>query len=398
MSDLFGPSPGDAVFDHMVDVRRAVHQRPELAFEEHFTTSLIRDHMASLGISESLRTTETGGIFAMDGGRPGHTVVLRADIDALPVQEPTTRSSHSQVEGRMHACGHDIHVGSLLGAASVLASRREDLPGRYIFLFQPGEEALCGGKAMIEGGALTVMDGARLIGFHVTSVMPTGMLALRAGISMSEAHSLQITLRGPGGHGAIPSATGDVIRATASLVGRLSSVVEGLSYEGSDCVCSAGTLRAGTAVNVVPTSAVVTGTLRTFTDAQREDAIGRLGALCAEIGSEFGVSVDLELPEHTPAVVNDAAMVDLVEAEAKELLGGGDQAVVRMPPASPSDDVSEFLNHLPGCYFFVGGAAADGSSGTHHSPSFYVEDDALRVGASVLVRGALALAGGTQST
>ena len=390
-NDLFGLSPGDGVFDQMVDLRRAVHRRPELAFEEHATTALIRDHMASLGIDEALRVTETGGIFAMDGGRPGRTVVLRGDIDALPVHEPsTTRSWGSEVEGLMHACGHDVHVGSVLGAASVLASRREDLPGRYIFLFQPGEEALCGGRAMVEGGALRVMEGARLVGFHVTSVIPTGMVAVRAGITMSEAHSLRITLRGPGGHGAVPTATGDVIRATASLVRRLGSVVEGLSYEGTDCVCNAGTLRAGTAVNVVPTSAVVTGTLRTFTDAQRVDAVGRLERLCAEVAAEQGVSVDLELPEHTPAVVNDPAAVDLVEAEAKVVLG--DPAVLRMPPASPSDDVSEFLNHLPGCYFFVGGAAADGSSGMHHSPSFYVEDESLRVGASVLVRGALALA------
>jgi amidohydrolase len=389
-NELFGTSPADAVFDQMVELRRAIHRRPELAFEEHFTTALIRDHMASLGVEEALRTTETGGIFAFDGGRPGHTVVVRGDIDALPVQEPAARPCISEVEGLMHACGHDIHVGSVLGAASVLASRREELPGRYIFLFQPGEEALCGGKAMVEAGALTAMEGARLVGFHVTSVIPTGMVALRAGITMSEAHSLRITLRGPGGHGAVPSATGDVIRATAELVGRLGSVVEGLSYEGTDCVCSAGTLHSGTAVNVVPTSAVVTGTLRTFTDAQRVDALGRLEGLCAHVAAEFGVEVELALPEHTPAVVNDAAMVDLVEAEAKAVLG--DASVVRMPPASPSDDVSEFLRHLPGCYFFVGGAAADGSSGVHHCPSFYVEDDSLRVGANVLVRGALALA------
>jgi amidohydrolase len=374
----------------MVDLRRAVHRRPELAFAEHHTTTVIRDHMAALGISESRRVTETGGIFAFEGGRPGRTVVLRADIDALPVQEDPSRPSHSDVEGLMHACGHDVHVGSLLGAASVLASRREDLPGRYVFLFQPGEEALCGAKAMVEGGALSAMEGGRLIGFHVTSVIPTGLVALRAGVTMSEAHSLRITLRGPGGHGAVPTATGDVIRATAELVGRLKTVVEGLAFEGSDCVCSAGTLRAGSAFNVVPTAATVTGTLRTFTDAQRHDAFERLAALCETIAEEQGVEVDLEVPDHTPAVVNDAAVVDLVESEAKVVLGDG--AVVRMPPAAPSDDVSEFLNHLPGCYFFVGGAAADGSSGMHHSPTFSVEDESLRVGASVLARGALALA------
>jgi amidohydrolase len=234
------------------------------------------------------------------------------------------------------------------------------------------------------------MADARLIGFHVTSVIPTGMLALRAGITMSEAHSVRITLHGPGGHAAIPTVLGDVIRATADLVGRLSSVVEGLSYEGSDCVCSAGTLRAGTAVNVVPTTATVTGTLRTFTGDQREEAIFRLRSLCEVIADGWGVSVDLELPEHTPAVVNAVSAVDMVEVEARAVLG--EPSVLRMPPASPSDDVSEFLNHLPGCYFFVGGAAADGSSGAHHSPSFLVEDESLRVGANVLVRGALALA------
>ena len=177
--------------------------------------------MAALGIDEALRVTETGGIFAMDGGRPGRTVVLRADIDALPVQEDEARPVHSEVEGIMHACGHDVHVASLLGAASLLAPRREDLPGRYIFLFQPAEEALCGAKTMVEGGALDVMEGARLVGFHVTSQIPTGLVALREGIAMSEAHSLRITLVGPGGHGAIPTAQGDVIRATAELVERL---------------------------------------------------------------------------------------------------------------------------------------------------------------------------------
>ncbi|HVT42000.1 MAG TPA: M20 family metallopeptidase [Acidimicrobiales bacterium] len=388
--ELFGPSPADTVFDDMVDRRRTLHRRPELAFEEHETTAMIRDHMASLGIAEVLRTTDTGGIFAFDGGKPGRSVVLRGDIDALPVHEDEVRPVHSEIEGLMHACGHDVHVGSMLGAASLLAARREDLPGRYIFLFQPAEEALCGAKRMLERGALTAMEGARLVGFHVTSQVPTGMIALRDGIAMSEAHSLRITLTGPGGHGAQPTAQGDVIRATAELVSRLGEVAAGLRHEETDCVCSAGTVHAGTAPNVVPTSSRVTGTLRTFTEAQREEAVVRLQDLCDQVGDDQGVHVELELPEHTRAVVNDAEATALVEAEASIVLGP-DQ-VFRMPPVSPSDDVSEFLRHLPGCYFFVGGGAADGSSGMHHSPTFLVEDEALRSGASILVRSAVALA------
>ncbi|HWE68351.1 MAG TPA: M20 family metallopeptidase [Acidimicrobiales bacterium] len=390
MTDLLGPAPLDAGFDEMVDLRRQVHRQPELAFAEHATTDLIRRHMAALGITELTRVTETGGIFALDGGRPGRSVVLRADIDALPVQEDGSKPFHSEVEGTMHACGHDVHVAALLGVARALGDRRGDLPGRYLFLFQPGEEALCGAKAMVEGGALDLLAGSRLVGFHVTSQLPTGLVALRQGISMSEAHSLRFTLRGPGGHGAIPTAGGDVIKATADLVSRLGLVAEGLTYEGADCICSAGTLRAGTAVNVVPTSATVTGTLRTFTDGQREETFARLRALCAAIGDAHGVTVELQVPERTPAVVNDGTVTDLVEAEAQVLLGAN--RVLRMPPSSPSDDVSEFLNHLPGCYFFVGGAGRDGSSGMHHSPTFSVEDESLRIGAGVVARSAVALA------
>jgi amidohydrolase len=234
------------------------------------------------------------------------------------------------------------------------------------------------------------MEAARLVGFHVTSQLPTGMAALRNGVAMSEAHSLRITLSGPGGHGAMLTAQGDVIRAAADLVSRLAAVADGLSYEGSNCVCSAGTLRGGTADNVVPTSATITGTLRTFTPVQRDEAIARLRALCASVGENIGVAVKLSLPEHTPAVINDRVATELVEAEARAVLG--DEKVHRIPPTQPSDDVSEFLNHLPGCYFFVGGAAADGSSGMHHSPTFSVEDESLRLGASIMVRSAVALA------
>jgi metal-dependent amidase/aminoacylase/carboxypeptidase family protein len=207
---------------------------------------------------------------------------------------------------------------------------------------------------------------------------------------MSEAHSLRMVLTGPGGHGAMPMGKGDVIKATAHLVAQLGTVTEGLSYEGADCVCSAGTLSAGTAVNVVPTRATVTGTLRTFTDGQREDALGRLRALCAGLRDSHGVEVELTVPEQTPAVVNDSAVTDVVEAAARTVVDR--DHVIRMPPAAPSDDVSEFLNHLPGSYFFVGGAAHDGSSGMHHSPKFSVEDGSLRVGAGVVARSAVELA------
>jgi amidohydrolase len=390
MSDPDTEAAIDLVYDEMVATRRTIHRQPELAFAEHATTALIRQRMDALDMEELSRVTDTGGIFALDGGRPGRTVVLRADIDALPINEDAGTAFHSDVDGTMHACGHDIHVAALLGVARALRTQRSELAGRFVFLFQPAEEALCGARRMVEGGALDHMTGARLVGFHVTSQIPTGVVALREGIAMSEAHSVRITLVGPGGHGAIPSAQGDVIKATADLVGRLGSVVEGLTYEGASCVCSAGMVHAGTAVNVVPTSAIVSGTLRTFTEEQRHDARGRLQAVCAAVGDDHGVSVELELPEHTPAVVNDGPVTLAVEAVAQGVLGP--EHVLRMPPSSPSDDVSEFLRHLPGCYFFVGGANPAGGSGMHHSPTFSVEDESLRVGAAVVLRSSIVLA------
>jgi amidohydrolase len=379
-----------AAFDEMVDTQRALHAHPELSFAELETTALIRSRASALGLTDWARPTETGGVFMLEGSRPGHTVVLRADIDALPVHEHADARHRSLVDGVMHACGHDFHTAAMLGVARVLSERAADLPGRYLFVFQPGEEALDGARAMLEGGALAGLGPARLVGCHVASMLPVGMVGLRPGTSMSEVHSLRITLRGSGGHGAIPTTDGDVVQAVARIVGALAGTVAGLDYEGTKCVCSAGVLQAGTAPNVVPDRAVLQGTLRTFTGAQREAALENLQVLCAGIAADFGVSVDLAIPGHTRAVVNDPAMTALVHAAAAEVLSP-DQ-VVTLPPLAPSDDVSEFLAIVPGCYFFVGGARKDGTSGMHHCPTFAVDERALDTAASVLINSALSMA------
>jgi amidohydrolase len=380
----------DRCFPKMVEIRRTVHAAPELAFEEHATTALIRDRMQTLGATELSCSTRTGAIFAIDGGIPGRTVLLRADIDALPIHEAVEVPFRSSIGGVMHACGHDAHVAILLGVAEVIAARADTLPGRYVFLFQPAEEHLAGARAMIDGGVLETIRADRLIGCHVASIVPAGVVLLRPGIAMAEGQGLRFELRGPGGHGALPGASGDVVAAVGELLRVLPAVVDGLEHEGTRCACSAGVIRAGTALNVLPSTAVVEGTLRTFTELQKRAALERLRDLCRRIADQTGVAIELVLTMHAPAVVNEPESSDLVRAAATHALGA--ERVIAGPPLSPSDDVSEFLRRVPGCFFFVGAARRDGSSGMHHSPTFAIEEDALRTGAVVMADGAVALA------
>ena len=380
----------EAGFPEIIETRRHLHAHPELSFEEHETTALIRERMRQLVADERPCGTRTGGVHIIDGGAPGPTVLLRADIDALPVDEAVDHPWRSRIGGKMHACGHDAHVAMLLGAARVIAARSGAVPGRYAFLFQPGEEQLAGARAMREGGLLDTVRPARVIGCHVSSILPAGLVMLRAGVAMSDGQGLRFLLRGPGGHGARPNAPGNVIVALAALVRALPDVVAGMEHEGTAAACSAGVVRAGTACNVLPSTAVVEGTLRTFTPAQKEEALERLADLCRRLHDEHGVTVQMVLTMHAPPVVNDVDATRLVQSSAEAALGA--DRVIGGPPLTPSDDVSELLQRAPGCFFFLGGARADGSSGMHHSPAFDIDEEALRTGTRVLVDGAIALA------
>ncbi len=229
-----------------------------------------------------------------------------------------------------------------------------------------------------------------VIGAHVTSLAPVGLVATRAGVLMSDGQTLSVHITGRGGHGAMATIEGNVVLAVSHLAPRLGEVVDGLVYEGTNCACSAGVLMAGTANNVVPRHALLRGTLRTFTPDQKVEAVHRLRALLAEVDDTFTVNCALQLDEGTPAVVNDPVVAERVVASAQKVVGATN--VLEFPPVTPSDDVSEFLRRVPGCYLFVGGALADGSSGAHHSPEFTIDDGACRVQTGVLVQSAVDLA------
>ncbi len=373
----------------MVELRHDLHAHPELSFAEHRTTAVIRDRLLELGWTVAPSPTETGAIATLTGRRPGRRVLVRADIDALPVQEERDLPYRSSVDGVMHACGHDVHTAALLGVADVLA-HAEDLPGSYTLLFQPAEEGLGGARAMIDSGVLTRHPADAVIGGHVTSLAPTGFVGARAGTAMSEATALRVDIMGRGGHGAMAGAEGNVVLAVSQLASRLGEVVEGLALDDVNCACSAGVIQAGTANNVVPRTALLRGSLRTFTAEQLADASARLGSLLDEVERTFAVRCSLSVTGGTPAVVNDPVVYESVMASARRVLG--EQFVLTMPPTPASDDVSEFLHRVPGCYFFVGGALADGTSGSHHGPDFAIDDGAVAVMAHVLSASAIDLA------
>ena len=316
--------------------------------------------------------------------------MIRADIDALPVTEENAIPFASVNDGVMHACGHDVHTAGLLGIADLLSRRRDELAGEFTLLFQPAEEALGGAMAMIDGGVLTSNPVDVVIGAHVSSLAPLGFVGTKPGVMMSEASSLAIHIKGKGGHGAMASVEGNVILAVSHVAPRLGEVVDGLSFEGTNCACSAGVINAGTAMNVVPRHALLRGTLRTFTAQQRVEALERLRSLLRELETMFVVECSLELSDVAPAVENNPDVYEQVMKSATKVVGAS--GVMTIPPFTPSDDVSEFLNRVPGCYMFIGGANDDGTSGMHHSPDFQVQDGACRILAGVLAQSAVDLA------
>jgi amidohydrolase len=396
MTGTFSESlPGllDDVEDPMVEIRHDLHAHPELAFEEYRTTQIVNDRLVQLGFEIRPCPTVTGVVARLVGARPGRRVMVRADMDGLPVSEERADLSFASLnEGVMHACGHDVHVAGLLGVADLLARRRDELEGEFTLLFQPAEEAISGARAMIDGGVLESNPVDFVIGAHVTSLAPVGLVATRAGILMSDAQSITVNIKGRGGHGAMATVEGNVVLAVSYLAPRLGSVVDELVYEGTGCACSAGVLSAGTANNVVPRHAQLQGTLRTFTAAQKDEAVRRLRALLEEVESTFQVACELQLGIGTPAVTNNDNVTASVMRSATTVVG--DEGVWTFPPVTPSDDFSEFSNRVPGCYLFVGGALADGSSGMHHSPDFAIDDGACRVVAGVLAAAAVDLAAG----
>ena len=384
------PLPSRSVLDEVIELRRHFHRHPEVSFSEYETSRQIGERLRQLGLEIKPCPTETGVVAMLDTGKPGKTVMLRADIDGLPIHEESGVDFSSRTDGRMHACGHDAHMAIMVGVARTIVDRIWDVSGRYLFVFQPAEEIVEGARAMIAKGLLDAHHPDSVIGLHVTSFVESGTVVTKPGLMWAGSDAFEIGFSGPGGHGGMMGRRGNVLAAQAFFVERLHTVVEGLEQEGVQCHATVGDIRSDGAWNIVPRGVLVKGSLRTFSASLREQALARLSDLLRETDGEFDVRSKLDLVHGTVPLMNEPNVTRTVLDVGRSLIG--DRASVLGRPLTVSDDFAEFLTRIPGCYFMLGAMPKGEPPPAHHSPGFRIDEDALPIGVKVLAGAASRLA------
>jgi len=380
---------GPELAKSLVAWRRHLHGRPELGFEEHETAAFVAERLRALGLSVTTGVARTGVVAVLPAAKAARgAVLLRADMDALPVQEVEGREYGSQIPGRMHACGHDGHMAMLLGAATLLVEDRERLDRDVVFCFQPGEEGFGGAEAMIEAGVLRDHGVSEAYGLHLWSPYPVGTIQVRPGATMAAQDEFEATVHGKGGHGALPHAAIDPIVAAAQAVVALQAVVARHVDPIEPAVVTVGSFHAGSAANIIPDAAVLRGTLRSFDEGVRKTLREGARRVLENIAGAHGCRCDFVLHEGYPAVVNDADAAERVRRHAADVVG--ETRVIEPPPVAAAEDFAYFLQKVPGAFAFVGaGNEGRGITAPHHAAAFDIDETALPIGAELLARIAL---------
>ncbi|MEO0376599.1 MAG: M20 family metallopeptidase [Cyanobacteria bacterium P01_A01_bin.17] len=370
----------------LVNWRRDLHQHPELGFEEFRTAEVVAQKLTEWSIDHQTGVAKNGIVATIQGDLPGPVLAIRADMDALPVQEANQVPYRSKHDGRMHACGHDGHVAIALGTAYHLSQHRDHLKGTIKFIFQPAEESPGGAKPMIEEGALKNPDVDAIIGLHLWNNLPLGTVGVRSGPLMAAVELFECHIQGKGGHGAMPHQTVDSVVVAAQIVNALQTIVSRTVNPLESAVVTVGELHAGVANNVIADSARMTGTVRYF-NPELENVIGkRVEDIVAGICQSHGATYDLNYWPLYPAVINDDQMAQLVRSVAETVI----ETPVGVVPECQTmggEDMSYFLQEVPGCYFFVGAANQErGLAYPHHHPRFDFDETALGIGVEIFLR------------
>ncbi|TAM73794.1 amidohydrolase [bacterium] len=369
-------------FTDPVAVRRYLHRFPELSMQEHRTAVFVAERLRSLGLRVREGVGRTGVLGVLEGGRPGQTTLLRADMDALPVRELNDAPYSSATEGVMHACGHDAHMAILLSAAAELAARRADVSGRVVFCFQPGEEGSAGNRLMIEDGALEDPHIDRCFALHVYSGLDVGRVGVRNGAFFASADEFTLTIEGKGGHGAMPQLSVDPIVVASQIISALQTIVSRELHPKDPAVVTVGSIESGTTFNVIPDHAVLKGTVRSFDREVRASMPKRIERITAGICEAMRASYDLDFRFSYPSTVNDPAMTDLVRAVGADVVGEGN--VVEHDVVLWSEDMSFMQEQRPGSYFLLGVRGGPETSVPHHNARFDLDERALRVGIDMM--------------
>ena len=374
--------------DQLIAWRRDFHRHPELGFQEFRTSGIVARHLSSLGLEVQTGVGKTGVVGLLEGLRSGPVVMLRFDMDALPIQEASQTDYTSQTPGVMHACGHDAHTAIGLGIAQLLAKHRDEIAGAIKFVFQPGEEGCGGALAMIADGVLENPKPDVALGLHVWNDLPVSLVAAGNGGVMAAADLFTVNVQGRGGHGAQPQLCVDAVLIASQIVVALQSIVARNVNPRQTAVVTVGAIHAGMAFNVIADTAELTGTIRTFDAATREQIVRRMTGVVESTAFAFGGSATLEVKVISPATVNDERVAQLVRETASDVLGA--ERVTADQFTMTAEDMSEFLNRLPGCFFFIGSAnAGEGRNAAHHNPRFDIDETVLPLGVAVLAEAAL---------
>jgi amidohydrolase len=381
----------DGTRDSVIETRRHLHRHPELSGEEHRTAELLAARSADLGFTVRVAVGGTGVVADLDSGRPGPTLMLRADMDALPILElGDGRVATSETAGVMHACGHDGHMAMALGAAEALIALRDSWSGRLRLCFEPAEETASGAMPMIADGAAEGVD--RVLGIHLWAPLEAGRVAVKSGVIFGSADSFSLTIQGRGGHGGMPHTAIDPVVVTAQVILALQSIISRETSPFSPAVITIGKVTAGTAFNVIADSAELLGTTRAIDSAERERLLRRVAEVATAVAAGAGAEARFEHIAGCPPVVSDVATAELVHRAAAAT--AGEDHVDIAVPITVGDDVACFLERIPGCYFLVGaGHPERGPVPPHHSAYFDIDEAALQVGVESLVRAAVEILG-----
>ncbi|MBW4622137.1 MAG: amidohydrolase [Cyanosarcina radialis HA8281-LM2] len=379
-------SPIQELQPQLVAWRRQLHQRPELGFRELLTAEFVSQKLTEWGIEHQTGIAQTGIVATISGRQPGRVLAIRADMDALPIQEENDVPYRSLHDGQMHACGHDGHVAIALGTAYYLSQHRQNFAGTVKIVFQPAEEGPGGAKPMVEAGVLTNPDVEAIIGLHLWNNLPLGTVGVRSGALMAAVESFRCTIFGQGGHGAMPHQTIDSIVVGSQIVNALQAIVARNVDPLESAVVSVGEFHAGTALNVIADTAKLSGTVRYFNPNLAGYFARRIEQIVAGICQSHGASYELNYWHLYPPVINDPQIAELVRSVASDVI----ETPVGVVPECQTmggEDMSFFLEAVPGCYFFLGSAnPSKNLAYPHHHPRFDFDETALSMGVEIFAR------------